>query len=65
MSFFIKIASILFSCLLIAALAAEPKSSTYAGFSLTTEQASADAALMRTALEEAHPGLYRYAQAGD
>jgi Peptidase family S41 len=60
MSFAIKIASILFSCLIITAHAAEPKSSIYAGITLTAEQASADVALMRTALEEAHPGLYRY-----
>lgn len=60
MSFVIKIASILVSSLLIAAHAAEPKPSTYSGLTLTAEQASADVALMRTALEEAHPGLYRY-----
>jgi C-terminal processing protease CtpA/Prc len=60
MSFVIKIASILFSCQIITAQAAEPKSLTYAGIALTAEQASADVALMRAALEEAHPGLYRY-----
>jgi Peptidase family S41 len=60
MSFVIKIAPILISCLLITAHAAEPKFSAYAGITLTAEQASADVALMRTALEEAHPGLYRY-----
>jgi Peptidase family S41 len=61
MSIIIKIASILFSCLITTALAAEPKSSAYAALTLTAEQAGADVALMRTALEEAHPGLYRYA----
>ena len=60
MRFVIKIASILFSCLIITAFAAEPKSSTYAAITLTAEQAGADVALMRAALEEAHPGLYRY-----
>jgi Peptidase family S41 len=60
MSFVIKIASILFFCIFITAQAAEPKSSTYAAITLTAEQASVDVALMRTALEEAHPGLYRY-----
>lgn len=60
MSDFIKIASILFSCLLISAHATELKPSTYAAITLTAQQASADAALVRTALEEAHPGLYRY-----
>ncbi len=60
MSFVIKIALILISCLLIAAHAAEPKPSTYSAIALTAEQAGADVALMRTALEEAHPGLYRH-----
>jgi C-terminal processing protease CtpA/Prc len=60
MSFVIKIVSTLFSCFILAAHAAEPNSSTYAGITLTAEQARADVALMRTALEEAHPGLYRY-----
>ena len=60
MRFIIKTASILFSCLIISAQAAEPRSSTYGANTLTAEQASADVALMRTALEEAHPDLYRY-----
>ncbi len=60
----IKIASLLFFCLIINVQshvhAAETKSSSYVTLTLTVEQASADVALMRTALEEAHPGLYRY-----
>jgi hypothetical protein len=60
MSVVIKLASILISCLLITAHAAGPKPSAYAAITLTAEQANADVSLMRTALEEAHPGLYRY-----
>ena len=60
MRFITKTASILFFCLIISAQAADSKSSTYAGITRTAELASADAALMRTALEEAHSGLYRY-----
>lgn len=60
MSYIIKIASILICCMVIAAHAAEPKSASYAAITFTVDQGRADLALMRTALEEAHPGLYRY-----
>lgn len=64
MSIVMKVAVILISCVLMSlqgsAHAAEPASATYAAMMLTPEQANSDVMLMRTALEEAHPGLYRY-----
>ncbi len=64
MNLVMKIAAILVSgllmCMQLSAYAATPTPASYPEMMLTAQKASADVALMRTALKEAHPGLYRY-----